>query len=202
MLIFTTDPYSSIKLEEQVAEAIKGGCRWIQLRLPANAAYEEKIAQAKTVLELCRPYDMILTIENETSIVEELKVHGIHLDESNTPSANEIRRRLGPHAIIGITTSSADTIKRLYDLADIDYTIIPQNTSSENAGTLVNEIAKMGLNIPVVISVKSVPDIEKCSATFRNGVRGLSFDSQISLNDSIEKIITSTLDTIDTALKN
>lgn len=202
MLIFTTDPNSSIKLEEQVTEAIQAGCGWIQLRLPSDASPEEKENLAESVTGICRHYDMILTLENETDIVEKLKVHGIHLDESHTPQAIEIRRQLGPHAIIGVTSSSADSVKRLYDLADIDYALLPQSTGLKDSETVVSEIAKKNLNIPVVIATQIVPDIEMCSAIFRSGVRGIMLDAPVAQKENIGKNIAYALNAIDAALKN
>lgn len=200
MLIFSTDPNSPLEPKEQVVSAIESGCQWIQLRLPASDSPEQKKAKAEAVLEVCRQYDMILTIENETDIVENLKVHGIHLDEAATPHALEIRRRLGPHAIIGVTSPSADSIKRLYDLADVDYNVVPSGFSLEQTGQLVADLTTRNLQMPVVVPCDDAPDSGHCAAIFHSGARGILLSPAIKDVDSVVDTVKHSLNMIDATL--
>ena len=191
MLIFNTDPTSAIEQTTQISAAINGGCGWIQLWLSDND--EQNKSVAKSVIDICKQHDIILTIANDVKLVEDTKVHGIFLDQTHTPEAIEIRRQFGPHAIIGISSTSADEIKRLYNLADIDYVSIPETHNKYNLQNLLSEMSEKRLTLPVVVSYSDVPDAEQINEALSLGVRGIAVSIPGADAGQIEQTIKQTL---------
>ncbi len=196
MLIFNTDPISQVDQTEQVAAAIKGGCGWIQLWLPDDD--EESRSIAENVLNKCKQHDIILTIANNVDLVEDTKVHGIFLDTQNTPKAMEIRRQFGPHAIIGISSTSADEIKRLYSLADIDFIVISGTLNPESVKKLMAELSDRNIKQPVVMSYTNVPSAEQIADALNMGIRGIAVSLPGAQAEQIEQTIRETLETLNT----
>ena len=118
MLQFITHPSDRYSIAEEVQMAIEGGCRWIQLRMK-DASDEEVRQTALDIIPMCQETDTFLIIDDRVSVVNDLKVSGVHLgkDDMNPLEAREI---LGPHAIIGITANTAEDIIK-YKGKDVDY---------------------------------------------------------------------------------
>lgn len=191
MLIFNSDPTSAINQPAQIAAAINGGCGWIQLWLSGND--EENKTTAENVLEICKQHDIILTIANNAELVEHTKVHGIFLDETHTHEAIEIRRQFGPHAIIGISSTSADEIKRLYNLADVDYITISETIDNNDVKRLLSEMSEKQLTLPVVISYIDAPTAEQINSMLSIGIRGIAISIPNANTEQIEQTIKQTL---------
>ncbi|MCM1021483.1 MAG: thiamine phosphate synthase [Muribaculum sp.] len=202
MLIFVAKAKNKAETLLQIKEALDSGCRWIQLQLQPddNGLYSKEIVEA--VYDELKGLDVILTIENDLTLVKEKRVHGIHLDEFNTINAIDVRRELGPHAIIGVTTKSPDEIKRLYDFADIDYVTVKNLTDNE-LQTITTRLTSMNVPVPVVVQCVGQPNLDKCSAIFGNGGRGIIMSvesSDVSATHSVTDVIRGCFDTIDAAL--
>ena len=98
--------------------AIEGGCRWIQLRMK-DATDEEVREVAMELIPMCRETDTFLIIDDRVSVVNDLKVSGVHLGKEDMDPI-EARELLGPHAIIGVTANTAADILK-YKGKDVDY---------------------------------------------------------------------------------
>lgn len=192
MLIYTTSTNSTLSIEEQVRQAFDNGCGWIQLNLPAEFDAEQKHDCVDKVLSFCKGADMILTIGNDSDLVLQTRVHGVHLDAKSTLRAPEIRQQLGPHAIIGITSSSADEINEYRLKADVDYVELPLSCPIEEAARLSGELNEKGITLPLVFSVGDdiIVDADKVKSVFINGAKGLSYSStDTCLGDRIQNIL-------------
>lgn len=103
---------------EQAREAIKGGVRWVQLRMK-GASPEAVKAVANTIKPLCTQSGSIFIINDHPYVALEIGADGVHLGKNDMPPA-EARKLLGQDAIIGATANSLDDIKKLAH-APIDY---------------------------------------------------------------------------------
>jgi thiamine monophosphate synthase len=119
MYQFATSETTPSLVIEQVTSAIDGGCKWIRLfgnNLPIDTI--------KDVVSKCQQTDIILILDNNVELVDQLRVHGVHLTDWTRGKLIEIREKLGPHAIIGLTCESSERLNELKGL-DIDYLTIP-----------------------------------------------------------------------------
>ena len=82
MLQFITHPSDRYTIAEEVQMAIEGGCKWIQLRMK-DATYDEMKSTALEIIPICRENDIILVIDDNVELVNELRVHGVHLGKND-----------------------------------------------------------------------------------------------------------------------
>lgn len=135
MLQFVTDKKAALSVREQVEVVLEGGCRWIEL-----SPCEDLKEVARELLPLCRDKEAFLVIDDDVDLVEELRVHGVHLSHADRSRAMEVRERLGAHAVIGIdcvTASDAVALKGL----DMDYVTFRVEPTPEGVAAFA-EIAK------------------------------------------------------------
>lgn len=96
---------------EQTALALKGGCRWVQLRMK-NATDEEVLTAGKAIRKLCNDCGALLIIDDRVSLVKSIHADGVHLGKHDMP-VDDARRQLGEKYIIGGTANTLDDIRRL-----------------------------------------------------------------------------------------
>ena len=89
---------------EGLEETLRGGCRWVQLRMK-DASDEEFAAEAMAVGRLCRAYGAVFILDDRVGLVEPLGADGVHVGKNDMPVA-EARRVLGPVRIIGATANT------------------------------------------------------------------------------------------------
>lgn len=180
MLQFITHPSDRYSIAEEVQMAIEGGCRWIQLRMK-DASDEEVRQTALDIIPMCQETDTFLIIDDRVSVVNDLKVSGVHLgkDDMNPLEAREI---LGPHAIIGITANTAEDIIK-YKGKDVDYVglgpfhftttkkkLAPE-LGLEGYRSIVTQVRAAGVELPIVaIGGIGIDDINALMSTGINGI--------------------------------
>lgn len=121
MLQFVTQGTAKYSIVQEVEMALKGGCKWIQLRMD-HVSDEEFRRVALEIIPLCQENDAFLVFEDRIALVMEMKVHGLVLcDNSINPLV--ARENLGAEAIIGCTAASAEDIQRLKGF-DVDYVLL------------------------------------------------------------------------------
>ena len=86
-------------LEAVVASAVEGGARWVSLREKDLTCAE----QAALLMRLARR-GLALLVHGDVALAAELKLAGVHLPAGGDIAA--ARRRLGPDALIGLSTHS------------------------------------------------------------------------------------------------
>ena len=140
--------------------ALKGGCRWIQLRMK-DASPEEMEREALRVQDLCRQYGATFIIDDHVELVKKLHADGVHLGKKDMPIA-EARRILGPDFIIGGTANTFEDVRMHYE-AGADYigcgpffrfTTTKKNLSPvlglEGYRDIVSRMKEAGINLPIV----------------------------------------------------
>lgn len=177
MLQFITDDDSRYPVAEQVKMVIGGGCRWVQLSRAALRA-PEFCDESQTIINMCREAGVFLVFTGDVDLCDKLRVHGVHLAPGDmTP--REARARLGAHAVIGVTVTTAAEIISLRN-ADIDYVQVgPFATrfATDDYAAIVAEAHGAGVDIPVVatgdIHAEDVPGL------LASGVSGVALSATI-----------------------
>lgn len=186
MLQFITHESDKYSIAEEVQMAIEGGCRWIQLRMK-DATDEEVRNVALELIPMCQETDTFLIIDDRVSVVNDLKVSGVHLGKDDMDPL-EARELLGPHAIIGVTANTAaDIIK--YKGKDVDYVGLGPyrfTTTKKNLApqlgidgykSIVDEVRKAGVELPIVaIGGITLDDVSPIMGT---GINGLAVSGAI-----------------------
>ncbi len=88
--------------------ALRGGCRWIQLRMK-DEPDESVIAAGRQLAPLCRAAGATFIIDDHVALVDAVGADGVHLGKNDMPVA-EARRILGADRIIGATANTFDDI--------------------------------------------------------------------------------------------
>ncbi|GAB6982776.1 thiamine phosphate synthase [Prevotella dentasini] len=92
--------------------ALKGGCRWVQLRMK-DATDEDFLAAGRRVRELCSAFGATFVLDDRVHLVKELQADGVHLGRLDMP-VDEARKYLGDgKIIIGGTANTFDDILKL-----------------------------------------------------------------------------------------
>ena len=95
---------------DEVAMALDGGCRWIQLRMK-DADDDKVIAVGRAAARLCHARGSVLIIDDRVAFCHAIGADGVHLGRHDMP-VDEARRLLGAGAIIGATVNTPDDLRR------------------------------------------------------------------------------------------
>lgn len=97
-------------LTQQVREALEGGATFVQLR-EKNLNEEAFLSEAKEIQKLCQEYQVPFVINDNVKIAEEIGADGVHVGQSDM-EAEDVRKRLGPDKIIGVSAQTVEQAKR------------------------------------------------------------------------------------------
>jgi thiamine-phosphate pyrophosphorylase len=180
MLQFITDGATVEEIVRQSELAIKGGCRWIQVRM--KDADDESV---RRVVEAIRPLTLqtktTLILDDRVELARQLGVDGVHLGKEDMVPA-EARKILGDKAIIGSTANTIDDVVRLAEQPINYFGIGPFRFTStkkrlaptlglESYKAIMSEMRSRGIGLPVVaIGGITVSDVSQILATGVNGV--------------------------------
>ena len=155
------------------AEAVlRGGCRWVQLRMK-DASDEEFLSAGRKLAELCRSFGARLILDDRVRLVEELGADGVHVGKNDMP-VDEVRRLLGPGRIVGATANSFADIEAAaargadyIGLGPFRFTSTKQKLSPilglEGYRSVMSDCRDAGIVLPVVaiggITVEDIPGI-------------------------------------------
>ena len=155
------------------AEAVlRGGCRWVQLRMK-DASDEEFLSAGRKLAELCRSFGARLILDDRVRLVEELGADGVHVGKNDMP-VDEVRRLLGPGCIVGATANSFADIEAAaargadyIGLGPFRFTSTKQKLSPilglEGYRSVMSDCRDAGIVLPVVaiggITVEDIPGI-------------------------------------------
>lgn len=118
MLQYITNTECGKSIEEQVRGVLRGGCKWIQIRMK-DASDDEIRVVVGNIKEECFHADAFLILNDRVELAKELEVSGVHLGvEDMSPS--QARIILGAGAVIGATANDMARIEALHAF-DIDY---------------------------------------------------------------------------------
>ncbi len=180
MLQLITDGTSVEEIISQSQAAIRGGCRWIQVRMK-EATDNEVRAVIKVLQPLCQATNTTLLLDDRVELAKALQVDGIHLGKLDMPPA-EARKILGESAIIGGTANTLEDVIHL-SKSPVNYLGIGPfrftRTKKRLAPTLglygyreiLDGMARNDIHLPVVaIGGITVEDVAELLATGVNGI--------------------------------
>lgn len=159
--------------------AVEGGARWLELNLPQ--ADESYIRECLTeIIPLCQETGSFLTIRNNPQMARDMNIHGVHLDNGDSPGA--IREELGPEAIIGVTSSNPAAASAIAAM-DADYIALPNGTQPAQAAEYVSAVRGCDVKIPIVFTALGCPVPDNIMST---GVSGLATDCIFAAHDPVK----------------
>lgn len=169
---FITHFTSEYSYLDSVQIALKGGCRWIQLRIK-DAEDEDVRPIALKAQQLCHAFHATFIIDDRVELVKEIHADGVHLGKHDRP-ISEARRLLGKDFIIGGTANTFEDVTHIYkEGADyigcgpFRFTTTKKNLRPvlglEGYRDIVSQMKEAGLSSPIVaiggITVKDIPAI-------------------------------------------
>lgn len=170
---FITHHTSTISHEESAMLALRGGCRWIQLRMK-EASEEEIKPIARRLLAQCRKFGATFIIDDHVELVKNIEADGVHLGKNDMPLA-QARQVLGEGFIIGGTANTIEDVRRLHrESADyigcgpFRFTETKTNLSPilglEGYRSIITECKKKALDYPfVLLGVLPLKTFQTCS---------------------------------------
>jgi len=195
-----TDRYDELQGAE---EALRGGCRWIQLRMK-EAEPDEIVRTGRALRALCDRYGAVLILDDHTELVETTGADGVHLGRTDM-APNEARRLLGPRRIIGGTANTFADIERLVGfgvdyigLGPFRFTSTKKNLSpllgEEGYRRTMAQCRERGFRTPVVaiggIERGDIPAIMAC------GVQGIALSGTLLRADDMQAETRAIVETI------
>lgn len=114
---FITHQTERFSYEESALLALRGGCRWIQLRMK-EATDDDVAPVAEQLREACTKAGATFIVDDRVELAKEVKADGVHLGKNDMP-VREARNVLGEGFLIGGTANTLADIERLWkDSAD------------------------------------------------------------------------------------
>lgn len=140
-------------------EALRGGCRWVQIRMK-DATDAELADMAAKAIPLCHSYGAKVIIDDRVNLVGQLGADGVHLGKSDMPLP-EARAILGPDKIIGATANTAADMLAAAEagadyigLGPLRFTTTKQRLSPiiglEGYARIMAEVRAQGMTLPTV----------------------------------------------------
>jgi thiamine-phosphate pyrophosphorylase len=181
-----TDNYSHQDLAHQ---ALKGGVKWIQLRVK-NKTEDEVFEIAEELKIECQQYQAKLIINDFLTIAKDLRLDGIHLGLTDT-STKIARETLGKSAIIGGTANTLEDVLYHYNngvdyvgLGPYRFTSTKENLSPilgiEKYTTILKQLEARNIALPI-IAIGGI-QIEDFETIIENGIHGVALASLINLD--------------------
>lgn len=130
-------------VEAQVAAALDGGCRWVQLRM--KDASDDEIRRVVSVIKpMCDQMEAFLILNDRVNLAKELEVSGVHVGKEDM-SPSEARAILGAGAVIGVTVNTFEDVLRAAT-CDIDYVGIGPYHHTTTKKNLAPILGKEGIS--------------------------------------------------------
>lgn len=183
---FITHFTERISYEESALLALRGGCRWIQLRMKDEP--DETVEPiALRLQKVCREAGATFIIDDRVRLAKKIKADGVHLGKEDMPVA-EARRFLGEEFLIGGTANTADDVIRLKrESADyvgcgpFRFTTTKRKLAPilglEGYRAVMKRLGEENLSVPVcAIGGITLADVPAILAT---GVRGIAVSGSI-----------------------
>lgn len=194
LLQFITRDHPTYSHSEQVKLAMKGGIKWVQLRM-VDAKDSDVEEQAIEALKWARHYNGTLIINDDPYLAQKINADGVHLGKTDM-SLNEARHIVGPDKIIGATCNTIDDIQHLrlqpvdyIGLGPFRYTKTKKVLSSvlglEGYKQIFNKLEKDGIFVPIV-AIGGIEE-EDFNELFTTEIHGFALSGAIAKGDDIEE---------------
>ena len=139
--------------------ALRGGCKWVQLRMK-DATDNKFLSIGRKVAELCRSYNATFLLDDRVHLVAELGADGVHLGKNDMP-ISEARRILGNEKIIGGTANTFADVQHLaaqgadyIGCGPFRYTPTKRNLAPilglEGYRNILKQMQQVGISLPLI----------------------------------------------------
>ena len=139
--------------------ALRGGCKWVQLRMK-DATDNKFLSIGHKVAELCRSYNATFLLDDRVHLVAELGADGVHLGKNDMP-ISEARRILGNEKIIGGTANTFADVQHLaaqgadyIGCGPFRYTPTKRNLAPilglEGYRNILKQMQQAGISLPLI----------------------------------------------------
>lgn len=185
-LQFITAGTTADEIIYESAAALKGGCRWIQLRMK-HASTDEIVETGTRLEKMCHETGATFIIDDHTELVDRLNADGVHIGKNDMPVI-EARKIIGPRKIIGSTANTFDDIMTnaaagadYIGLGPYRFTTTKKNLSPvlgvDGYRSTIKKCHDCGISLPVVAIGGITPaDIP---AILTTGVSGIALSGTI-----------------------
>ncbi len=187
---------------EGLEEVLRGGCRWVQLRMK-DTSDAEFTDMANRIIPLCRNYGATIIFDDRVHLVNDLGADGVHLGKKDMP-VDEARKILGTSKIIGATANTEEDMLKAYQagadyigLGPFRFTTTKKGLSPilglEGYNRIMAYCKQKDISIPVVaIGGITLDDLDNLRET---GVDGVAVSGLILNSDDKELTTKSIIDT-------
>ncbi|MBW4726174.1 thiamine phosphate synthase [Prevotella nigrescens] len=139
--------------------ALRGGCRWVQLRMK-DATDNKFLSIGRKVAVLCHSYNATFLLDDRVHLVAELGADGVHLGKNDMP-ISEARRILGNEKIIGGTANTFADVQHLaaqgadyIGCGPFRYTPTKRNLAPilglEGYRNILKQMQQVGISLPLI----------------------------------------------------
>lgn len=139
--------------------ALRGGCKWVQLRMK-DATDNKFLSVGRKVAALCRSYNATFLLDDRVHLVAELGADGVHLGKNDMP-ISEARRILGNEKIIGGTANTFSDVQHLaaqgadyIGCGPFRYTPTKRNLAPilglEGYRNILKQMQQAGISLPLI----------------------------------------------------
>lgn len=176
---------------EGLEAALRGGCRWVQLRMK-TADDEEFLRVGRMVGDLCRSYGATFILDDRVHLVDALGADGVHLGKKDMP-VREARCIVGSERIIGATANTeADVENALAQHADyLGIGPFRFTTTKKNLAPILGLEGYrriMAMNIPVPVVAIGGIELADLAELKQTGVTGVAVSGLIMRAENPEEI--------------
>lgn len=179
-------PSDKFTYSQEAEMALKGGCRWVQVR-HKNASYEDLTADIRATVPICRKYGATIIVDDHAELVRPFGLDGVHLGKNDMPIA-EARKLVGPKKIIGATANCFADIEHAHrqgadyiGLGPFRFTSTKSNLSPvlgiEGYRSIIAQCRDAGINLPIV-AIGGIVDSD-IPAILDTGADGIAISSSI-----------------------
>ncbi len=193
---FITHSNYNIDYFQSAVLALKGGLRFIQLRMK-DSNRDELISTGKRIKEECDKYNSLFILDDHVELVNEIGANGVHLGKEDMP-IKEARKILGKDKIIGGTANNFEDIVKHYNdgadyigLGPLRYTNTKKKLSPilgfEGYRNIIEKCKTQGIDIPIyAIGGIRIEDLEELKQI---GIFGIAISSLILESKNSETTI-------------
>ncbi len=150
----TPDVADTADLVTMTQQVLAGGARLIQYR-NKTADVALRLKQAHALVNLCQKFNVPLIINDHPDLAVEVGAEGVHIGQGDA-SITEVRRRLGPGKIIGVSCYNRLESAIRAERQGADYVafgaffISVTKPGAETASIDLLSLAKQKLHVPLV----------------------------------------------------
>ena len=156
---FITHENQRFDYVEGAEMALRGGCKWVQLRMK-DATNNKFLSIGRKVAVLCRSYNATFLLDDRVHLVAELGADGVHLGKNDMP-ISEARRILGNEKIIGGTANTFADVQHLaaqgadyIGCGPFRYTPTKRNLAPilglEGYQNILKQMQQAGISLPLI----------------------------------------------------